>query len=101
MHELNFEGLIAGGATFLIIWLTRYACIKGEYHLGQMFRYVFLVLGVAGVIASFMIPNVLLSAIFSIFGFANLWGIHEVIEQKERVRKGWYPKKQAAEKKDK
>ncbi len=93
MPGLNFDGLAAGAATFAIIWLTRYACIMGEYHFGRIFRYVFLILGIAGAVVSILISHLLLSAIFSIFGFANLWGIHEVIEQEERVRKGWYPRK--------
>ncbi len=90
---MNLDGLIAGIATWVIIWATRYACIAGEYHIGQRFRYVFLTLGIAGVLASLLMPNLLLSAIMAIFGFANLWGIHEVVEQEDRVKKGWYPKK--------
>ncbi len=90
---MNLDGLIAGTATWVIIWATRYACIAGEYHMGQRFRYVFLGFGIAGVLASLLIPNLLLSAIMAIFGFASLWGIHEVVEQEERVKKGWYPSK--------
>lgn len=90
---LNADGLFAGLATLLIIWLTRLACIKGEYHFRRRFRYVFLVVGVAGVLAGLFVSNLLASAILCIFGFANLWGIHEVIEQEERVAKGWYPRK--------
>lgn len=89
----NLHGLVAGVATWMIIWATRYACIKGEYLFRRKFRLVFLVLGVLGVLSGFWIKNLLLSAIFAIFGFANLWGIHEVIEQEERVNKGWYPRK--------
>jgi hypothetical protein len=33
-----------------------------------------------------------LSAFFAIMGFTYLWGIGEIIEQEERVRKGWFPK---------
>ena len=91
---MNLDGLIAGAATWVIIWATRYACIAGEYHIGQRFRYVFLGLGIAGVLASLLMQNLLMSAVIAIFGFACLWGIHEVVEQKERVNKGWYPRKQ-------
>ena len=90
---LNLDGLIAGIATWSIIWGTRYACIAGEYHFRRDFRYVFLILGIAGVVAALWAQNLVVSAIFGIFGFANLWGIHEVIEQEERVNKGWYPRK--------
>ncbi len=90
---LNLDGLIAGVATWVIIWATRYACIKGEYHFKRGFRYVFLSMGILGVLAALLAGNIVVSAIFGIFGFANLWGIHEVIEQEERVNKGWYPRK--------
>jgi branched-subunit amino acid transport protein len=90
---LNMDGLLAGLATWATIWGTRYACIKGEYYFKRTFRYVFLAFGVAGVLTALWIDNLVLSAICAIFGFANLWGIHEVIEQEERVNKGWYPRK--------
>lgn len=93
LFGLNLDGLIAGAATWLIIWLTRYACIKGEYYFRRKFRYIFLAFGIAGVIAGLLVSQLLISAVLSIFGFANLWGIHEVIEQEERVAKGWYPRK--------
>ncbi len=90
---MNLDGLLAGAATLFIIWLTRYACIRGEYYFRRSFRYVFLIFGLAGVLFSLIIGNLLVSAIFAVFGFANLWGIHEVIEQEERVNKGWYPRR--------
>jgi len=90
---LNMDGLLAGAATWFTIWATRYACIKGEYFFRRKFRYVFLAFGIAGVLAGLFVNHLLISAVLSIFGFANLWGIHEVIEQEERVAKGWYPRK--------
>ena len=93
LHGLNLYGLIAGVATWVIIWLTRYACIKGEYHFRRAFRYVFLAFGILGVLSALFVNDLLGSAILAIFGFANLWGIHEVIEQEDRVKKGWYPRK--------
>ena len=93
LAELNFDGLIAGLATWASIWLTRLACIKGEYHFRRAFRYVFLVAGLAGVLGALLISNLVASAALAIFGFACLWGIHEVIEQETRVQKGWFPRK--------
>jgi hypothetical protein len=90
---LNLEGLIGGAAAFMIIWATRLGCIKGEYYFRRSFRYVFLILGLLGVFCGLFIGQLLLSAICSIFGFACLWGIHEVIEQETRVNKGWYPRR--------
>jgi hypothetical protein len=96
---MAIQGLITGLATMLIIWAARYACIKGEYHFRRGARYIFLVMGIAGVIAALLAESLVLSAIFSIFGFVCLWGIHEVVEQEERVSKGWYPRKPEKSKK--
>lgn len=93
VEGLNLDGLIAGMFTWFSIWATRYACIKGEYHFQRMFRYIFLAVGVAAVLSALFANNLVVSAILAIFGFANLWGIHEVIEQEERVNKGWFPRK--------
>ncbi|MFO7998392.1 MAG: DUF4491 family protein [Bacteroidales bacterium] len=90
---LNLDGLIAGMFTWFSIWATRYACIRGEFHFRRMFRYVFLAVGIVAVLAALFVNNLVVSAILAIFGFANLWGIHEVIEQEERVNKGWFPRK--------
>jgi hypothetical protein len=92
MQELNYSGVIIGIATILIIWFGRYLCIKGEYYFSKKLWYLFLVVGIIGVIGSLLIENIVISAIVSIFGFTFLWGIHEIIEQEERVRKGWFPK---------
>lgn len=41
--------------------------------------------------ASLFVKNDLLSGTRGIGSFTFLWGIHEVIEQEERVKKGWFP----------
>ena len=54
--------------------------------------WIFLVLGIAGVIASLSIDNVILSSLLGVFAFSSFWTIKEVFEQEERVQKGWFPK---------
>jgi hypothetical protein len=93
MESLNFSGLIIGIATIVIIWFGRYACIKGEYYFTKKLWYLFLVVGIISVVGSLFIFNTIISAVISIFGFTFLWGIHEIIEQEERVEKGWFPKR--------
>lgn len=93
MEALNFSGVIIGFATIAIIWFGRYSCIKGEYYFTKKLWYLFLLIGIIGIPLSLIINNIILSAIISIFAFTFLWGIHEIIEQEERVRKGWFPKK--------
>jgi hypothetical protein len=93
LDSLNFDGIIVGTGTILSIWITRYICIKGEYYFTKKFWVVFLVLGIASIAYAASEKNLVISTIFSIFGFSNLWGIHEVIEQEERVKKGWFPRR--------
>ena len=39
------------------------------------------------------VENVIVSSILGVFGASFLWSIGELFEQKERVRKGWFPKR--------
>jgi len=93
MMNLNFSGIIIGISTFLIIAIARYACIKGEYYFSKKFWIVFLTLGIGFLIAALLINELLVACIMAIAGFSFLWGIGEIIEQEERVKKGWFPKK--------
>ena len=53
---------------------------------------IFLVLGIAGTVASLLVESVFVSAICGVFAFSSFWTIKEVFEQEERVLKGWCPK---------
>ncbi len=90
---MNFEGLIIGICTFLIIGLFHPIVIKTEYHFGVGVWWVFLVVGVIATAASILIANTLLSTLLGVFAFSSFWSIKELFEQRERVRKGWFPKK--------
>ena len=91
MINENFHGIIIGIAAFLIIAFARYLCIAGEYYFTKRFWIAFLIIGITSLSGSLLINNNLLSAILGINGFTFLWGIHEIIEQEERVKKGWFP----------
>ncbi len=91
---MNFEGLIIGISTFLIIGLFHPIVIKTEYHFGVRVWWVFLIMGLVGVAASLIIENTLLSTLLGVFAFSSFWSIKELFEQRERVRKGWFPKKE-------
>lgn len=86
-----FTGLIIGAATFAIIGLFHPIVIKSEYYFGVRCWWAFLVAGVAFVAASLFIENVIVSTLFGVVGFSSLWSIGELFEQRERVRKGWFP----------
>lgn len=91
---MNFEGLIIGVCTFLTIGLFHPIVIKTEYHFGVRVWWVFLLLGLAGVAASLVVENTILSTLLGVFAFSSFWSIKELFEQRERVRKGWFPKKE-------
>ncbi|MFT8312828.1 MAG: DUF4491 family protein [Clostridium sp.] len=40
-----------------------------------------------------MCKNVLVSGILGIIAMTFLWGILEILKQRKRVEKGWFPKK--------
>ena len=65
MDMINFDGLLIGIATFLII---------GLFH------------------PVVLVESVFVSAICGVFAFSSFWTIKEVFEQEERVLKGWFPK---------
>ena len=89
--ELNLSGLIVGAASFLIIVFGRWACIAGEYYFTKKLWYVFLLVGMASLATALFLDAVIPASVLSIFGLTMLWGIHEIIEQEERVEKGWFP----------
>ena len=87
----NLTGLLIGIATFLIIGLFHPFVIKAEYYLGTKSWWIFLILGIAGIVVALLIKNLTLSILAGVFAFSSLWGIKEIFEQEERVRKGWFP----------
>ena len=88
---MNWQGIIIGAAAFLIIGIFHPIVVKGEYYFSKKIWPVFLIVGVISVIATLFIGNTLLAAVVGVFSFSCLWSIHEIIEQEERVRKGWFP----------
>lgn len=90
---MNFSGLLVGLATFLIIGLFHPIVIKSEYHFGVRCWWVFLFVGIAFVIASCMVKDIVISTILGVTAFSCFWSILELFEQRERVRKGWFPRK--------
>ena len=88
---MDFQGLIIGVITFVIIGVFHPIVIKSEYYIGKKIWPAFLVLGIFFIALSLFVNNVIISAVSGITGFTFLWSIKEVIEQEERVKKGWSP----------
>lgn len=88
---MNYAGIIIGACSFLIIGLFHPLVIKLEYYLGTKPWPAFLILGLASIAGSLFVENFIASALLAVLGFSLLWSIHELIEQKNRVEKGWFP----------
>lgn len=90
---MNIEGIILGFAAFVMIGFFHPIVIKGEYYFGVRIWPVFLVTGILGCIGSLFTDNTYLSVMLGVFSFSCFWSILELFEQRERVRKGWFPKR--------
>lgn len=93
MH-LHFTGLIIGVATFVVIGIFHPLVIKGEYYFGVRCWWVFLLMGIAAVAGSLFVDDVLWSTLLAVWGASSFWSIGELFEQRKRVEKGWFPKRE-------
>lgn len=89
---MNFFGILIGLVAFLIIGVFHPIVIKTEYYFGKKVWPVFLIVGIICLLISIFINDKFISAVIGVLGFSSLWSIHELIEQEERVKKGWFPK---------
>ena len=88
----HLQGLVIGICTFLIIGMFHPIVVKAEYYWSTRCWWLFLLLGIAGVISSLCIENVVISSLLGVFAFSSFWSIKEIFEQEKRVQKGWFPK---------
>ena len=88
---MNITGIIVGLATFLIIGLFHPIVIKAEYYMGVRCWWMFLVAGIVFCVLSIIAENLIASTILGVTAFSSFWSILELYQQKERVRKGWFP----------
>lgn len=88
---MNYTGLVIAIATFIVIGAFHPIVIKSEYYFGSRFWKVFAILGVVFITASLFVSNTILATMLGVIGCSCLWAIGEIKEQKERVRKGWFP----------
>ena len=90
MQSLDFTGLIVGAATFLTIGLFHPIVIKAEYHWGVNCWWFFLVVGLVCVVGSLFLHGIA-TIILGVVGFSSLWSILELVKQRKRVDRGWFP----------
>jgi hypothetical protein len=88
---MNFNGIIVGAATFLIIGFCHPLVIKAEYYLGKRSWWLFLAGGIVLGTISLILESELWATVAGAGAFSFFWGIGEVFAQEKRVLKGWFP----------
>ena len=66
LNEYHLSGLVIGICTFLIIGLFHPIVVKAEYYWGTKCWWIFLLLGIGGIIASLYTENIMI---------APFWGV--------------------------
>ena len=89
--ELNFEGVVVGVMSLVIIGAFHPLVIWFEYHFTQSIWPVFLIAGLLCLIVALFIQG-LFSILLGLLGVACIWSIRELKEQARRVERGWFPK---------
>lgn len=88
---IYFSGIIIAVSCFLIIGIFHPIVIKTEYYTGTKYWWIFLISGIICILSAFFIESTIVSSILGIFGASSLWSIKELFEQRDRVKKGWFP----------
>lgn len=88
----NWQGILIGALTFVIIGVFHPLVIKGEYYFGQKVNWAFGICGIGATVWALFCGSLLGSAILAVTGFSCFWSIHEVRQQKKRVERGWFPR---------
>ena len=89
---MNVTGLVIGAAAFLCIGVFHPIVIKAEYYWGVRCWWLFLMFGIGCLAGSLFANGVVPTALLGMAGFSSLWSIIELFKQRERVRKGWFPR---------
>ena len=89
---MNVTGLFIGAAAFLCIGVFHPIVIKAEYYWGVRCWWLFLMFGIGCLAGSLFANGVVPAALLGVAGFSSLCSIIELFKQRERVRKGWFPR---------
>jgi hypothetical protein len=95
---IHLTGIIIAICSFLIIGVFHPIVIKTEYYTGTRYWWVFLVAGILLLTLALFVSDAILSSALGVLGATCLWTIKELFEQRDRVRKGWFPKNPKREK---
>ena len=88
---MNFEGLLVGVFTFLIIGVSHPIVIKTEYYFGTRPWWIYLLTGLAALGAALFVEDMIISSLLGVLSFTAFWAIKELFEQEQRVERVWFP----------
>ena len=88
---MNWNGLLIGIGTFLLIGCFHVVVIKSEFHFGKKVWPVFVVVGCLILAGSVFLTHPIANALTAVLGISCLWSVKELFEQEERVAKVWFP----------
>ncbi|KEJ00053.1 membrane protein [Clostridium botulinum A2B7 92] len=89
---MNWYGIAIGIGSFFIIGVLHPVVIKVEYYFGKKVWSPFLLLGIDCNVVSLAVGHIVISVLLAVLGFSLFWSIRKLRQQKERVKKGWFPK---------
>ena len=89
--SFNWDALLLGAASFLIIGLFHPLVIKGEYYFGKGIWPWFLAAGLGFLLAAAVCPWSFVAVLLALVAFFCFWSIKELFEQEQRVKRGWFP----------
>lgn len=69
LNEYHLSGLVIGICTFLIIGLFHPIVVKAEYYWGTKCWWIFLLLGIGGIIASLYTENIMIASFWASLHF--------------------------------
>lgn len=67
LMEYHLAGIVIGVATFLIIGIFHPLVTKGEYYFGVRIWWIFLLMGIAAVIGSVLVENIVWSTLLAVW----------------------------------
>lgn len=81
---MNFSGIIIAIVTALLIWFGHIWVVKLYNWSGTKLWFIPLIIGVALVVISLVIENIIISSSTAIGAITFFWGIKELFEYKEK-----------------
>ncbi|MDR1863690.1 MAG: DUF4491 family protein [Treponema sp.] len=90
---MELTGILIGLIAFAVIGIFHPLIIYGEYHFGTKIWPLFLFAGLSLCVVSLFVDNIIAGAALGIIAFCCFWSIKELFQQRKRVERGWFPKK--------